>query len=183
MMSSDVPRTRPEIDREAKVAEILSSAERRLLDGGYESLSVAAIARELGLAQNAIYWYFPSKNDLFVAALRRHLQEMAARKPSSDAGIDERILFFAEGFAVLFDLRGALTEQARQAEVVATFAKELDALVGRMLTNALRPRVTAKDLPAATEALRAAIIGTYAQGLDPRARRRLLKFVLERLTP
>jgi AcrR family transcriptional regulator len=175
-----MPRTRPEIDREAKMAEILSAAERRLLDGGYEALSVAAIARELGLAQNAIYWYFPSKNDLFVAALRRHLREMAAHKPSG-AGIDERILFFADGFAVLFDLRGALTEQARQSEVVATFAQELDALIGRMLTNALRDRVAAKDLPAATEALRAAIIGTYAQGLDRTARRRLLKFVLQRV--
>jgi AcrR family transcriptional regulator len=181
-MSSEVPRTRPEIDREAKVAEILSAAERRLLDGGYEALSVAAIARELGLAQNAIYWYFPSKNDLFVAALRKHLQEMAARKPSSAVGIDERILFFADGFSVLFDLRGALTEQARQSDVVAAFAKELDGLIGRMLTNALRDRVAAKELPATTEALRAAIIGTYAQGLDRRARRALLSFVLQRLT-
>lgn len=176
-----MPRTRTELNREAKVAEILAAAERRLLTGGYEALSIASIARELGLAQNAIYWYFPSKNELFVAALRKHVEDMAARKPSVDTDIDERILFFAEGFAVLFDLRGALTEQARQSQVVATFAAELDALIGRMLTHALRHRVATRDLPAATDALRAAIIGSYAQGLDTEARRRLLKFVLAKL--
>jgi len=50
--------------------EILALAQARLREGGYEALSVAALARELGLAQNAIYWYFPSKDHLFVATNR-----------------------------------------------------------------------------------------------------------------
>ncbi len=81
-----MPKTRHAVDRDEKVEEILAIAERRLRDGGFEALSVAAIARELGVAQNAIYWYFPSKDHLFVAVLERMLQEIAARKPSGKAG-------------------------------------------------------------------------------------------------
>ena len=112
-----MPRTRPEIDRAEKVAEIVTSAERRLRDGGYEALSVADIARELELAQNAIYWYFPSKNHLFVAVLQRLLEDIAARKAFDDMSMDDRILWFTDEFAVLFDLLGAIYEQARRSPV------------------------------------------------------------------
>jgi AcrR family transcriptional regulator len=177
-----VPRSRPEIDRDEKVADIVAAAERRLRDGGYQALSVVGIARELKLAQNAIYWYFPSKNHLFVAALQRLLEDIAVRKASDDMSMDERILWFADEFAVLFHLRGAIYEQARRSQVVATFSEQLDALVGRMLTNALRGRVAPQDLRVASQTLRATILGTYTAGLDPRARRRLLAFTLQRLT-
>lgn len=89
-------KTRTEVDRDAKMGEILGLAERRLREDGYQGLSVAAIARELGLAQNAIYWYFPSKDHLFVAVLRRMLEEIAARKPRGEVGRRERILWFAD---------------------------------------------------------------------------------------
>src|SRR5207249_3829979 len=105
--------------REEKLSEILEAAERRLREGGYEALSVAAIARELGLAQNAIYWYFPSKDHLFVAALEGMLREIAARKPSRQVGEIERILWFTDQFQTLSDLRGAMTERARSSPVVA----------------------------------------------------------------
>jgi AcrR family transcriptional regulator len=177
-----VPKTRPEIDRDEKVAEIVAAAERRLREGGYEALSVADIARELKLAQNAIYWYFPSKNHLFVAALQRLLEDIAARKASEDMSLDERILWFTDELAALFNLRAAIHQQARRSEVVASFSEQVDGLVGRMLTNALRGRVLPKDLTAATRTFRATIVGTYAEGLDPAARRDLLRFTLRRLT-
>src|SRR5262245_15162001 len=116
--------------------EILQVAERRLREGGYEDLSVAAIARELGLAQNAIYWYFPSKDHLFVAALERMLRDIAARKPSKQKGEVKRILWFTDQFEALSDLRGAMNERARSSKVVADFVEGLDALLSRMLSNA-----------------------------------------------
>src|SRR5712691_3075874 len=131
-----MPRTRSELERDAKVAEIVEAAERRLHEGGYEALSVAAIARELGLAQNAIYWYFPSKDHLFVAALEQMLREITARKPSREVGEVERILWFTDQFQALSDLRGAMNERARSSQVVADFVEQLDALLSRMLSNA-----------------------------------------------
>jgi AcrR family transcriptional regulator len=162
--------------------DILAIAERRLREGGYPALSVAAIARELGLAQNAIYWYFPSSDELFVATLRRMLEQIAVRKPSKEVGELERILWFTDQFRVLSDLRAAMTERARSSPAVADFVKELDELLSRMLSNALSGQVPAQELPVAVETFRATVEGTFAKGLDRRARRRVLTFALERLT-
>jgi AcrR family transcriptional regulator len=164
------------------VGEIVELAEQRLRAGGYDALSVAAIARELGLAQNAIYWYFPSKDHLFVAALERMLRAIAARKPSSrDVGEVERILWFTDQFQVLSDLRPAMNERARSAKVVADFVEELDALLARMLANTLRGHVSEEELPVAVETFRATVEGTFVKGLPKRERRKVLTFVLERL--
>ena len=163
------------------MTEILDLAKQRLREGGYEDLSVAAIARELGIAQNAIYWYFPSKDHLFVAALAQMLRDIMARKPSRDVGIEERILWFTDQFAELSSLRGAMSERARNSQVVATFVEELDALLFRMMSNALRPRVPADELEVAVETFRATVEGTFVKGLDQRERRTVLTFALERL--
>jgi AcrR family transcriptional regulator len=176
-----VPRTRLTASREEKVDEILEIAERRLREGGYESLSVAAIARELGVAQNAIYWYFPSKDALFVAALERMLNQIAARKPSQEVGELERILWFTDQFEALSGLRGAMRGRARKSPMVAEFVERLEAQLSRMLSNALRERISPADLPMAVESFRATAEGTFVKGLDGPTRRRVLAFTLERL--
>ena len=177
-----MPRTRSELEREAKVAQVVEVAERRLRDGGYEALSIAAIARELGVAQNAIYWYFPSKDHLFVAALEQMLQEIAARKPRrQEAGTVERILWFTDQFQVLSHLRGAMNDRARESQVVADFVARLDELLSRMLSNVLRDHVRAGELPIAVDTFRATVEGTFVKGLSKRERRKVLTFALERL--
>lgn len=177
-----MPQTRPEVSRDEKTRAILELAQRRLRAGGYEALSVAAIARELGVAQNSIYWYFPSKDHLFVAALQGMLAEIAARKPRKDEADEiERILWFTDQFRELSDLRGAMAERARSSAVVAEFVAELDTMLSRMLSNALSDRVPADQLPLAVETFRATVEGTVVKGLDRRARRRVLTFALQRL--
>jgi TetR/AcrR family transcriptional regulator, cholesterol catabolism regulator len=177
-----MPRTRSELERDAKVAQVVEAAERRLRDGGYESLSIAAIARELGLAQNAIYWYFPSKDHLFVAALEQMLQQIAARKPRhGEAGPVERILWFTDQFQALSNLRGAMNDRARESQVVAEFVEKLDALLSRMLSNVLRDHVRADELPIAVDTFRSTVEGTFVKGLSKGERRKVLTFALERL--
>lgn len=175
-----MPKTRPDRTRDDKRDEILAAAERRLRDGGYDALSVAAIARDLGLAQNAIYWYFPSKDHLFVAALERIKLDIAARKPKGTS-IDERVLWFTDEFEPLAALRPAMTERARRSEVVAAFVAGLDALLARMMANALRGRVPDGDLDQSVAMMRATIEGTYVKGLPRKERRELLRFALDRL--
>jgi AcrR family transcriptional regulator len=177
-----MPKTRPTETRDEKMGEILSAAEERLRNGGYGALSVAAIARELGLAQNAIYWYFPSKDELFVATLNRMLKKIVARKPSRQAGELQRILWFTDQLEVVSGLRAAMRDRAHSSPVVAAFEDQLDETLSRMLSNALREHVPAEELAATVEAFRATVDGAYVKGLDKRTRRRLLAFTLERLT-
>ncbi|MCW3029736.1 MAG: TetR family transcriptional regulator [Solirubrobacterales bacterium] len=174
-------RTRPDQSREDKMDEILAAAEQQLRLGGYQALSVAAIARQLGLAQNAIYWYFPSKDELFVATLRRMLAAISAGKPSSSVGDVERVLWFTEQFHALSDLRGAMSERARSSPTVAAFVDELDGLLSRMLAGALAGHVRAPDLPIAVEAFRATVEGTFVKDLDQASRRRVLGFALRQI--
>jgi AcrR family transcriptional regulator len=176
-----MPKTRSAVSREAKTDEILALAERRLRDGGYEALSIAAMARELGVAQNAVYWYFPSKDVLFVATLERMLEEIAARKPSGDVGTLERILWFTDQFHALSELRGAMRERARSSSVVAEFVQRLDERLSRMLSGALRAHVPDDELPVAVEAFRATVEGTFVKQLDEPTRHHVLTFALERL--
>jgi AcrR family transcriptional regulator len=177
-----MPRTRTDTDRETKVAEILEAAERRLHKGGYEALSVAAIARELGLAQNAVYWYFPSKDHLFVAAVERMLRDMAARKPPSRGGVGRQVVWFTDQLAELQHVRAALYERARSSEVVARFAADLNATWRRMLSNALADSVPESERPMAVEALIATIQGVLLQEHSAAERGRLIGFAVERLT-
>jgi AcrR family transcriptional regulator len=174
-------RTRPAKTREDKMGEILAAAEAQLRAGGYQALSVAALARELGLAQNAIYWYFASKDDLFVATLRRMLAAISARKPSRSVGDVERILWFTEQFHALSDLRGAMGERARSSQTVAAFVQELDELLSRLLAGALAGHVPPRDLPVAVEAFRATVEGTFVKDLDEASRRRVLGFALRQI--
>ncbi len=161
--------------------ELVAAAERRLLSGGYESLSVAAIARELGLAQNAIYWYFPSKDHLFVAALEQMLRDIAARKPRHFASRIDRALWLTDQFAGIWVLHGAIVERARTSLVVADFLANLNDLLARMLANAFRDHVPEEQLPVAVQAFRATVEGTFASDLDTPERHRVLTFTLERL--
>lgn len=163
------------------MGEILATAEKQLRHGGYQALSVAAIARQLGVAQNAIYWYFPSKDELFVATLRRMLAAISARKPSRGVGDVERILWFTEQFHALSDLRGAMSERARSSPTVAAFVEELDGLLSRMLTGVLAGHVPARDLPIAVETFRATVEGTFVKDLDEASRRRVLGFALRQI--
>jgi AcrR family transcriptional regulator len=177
-----VPKTRTTLSKEEKIDRIVIAAERRLAAGGFDALSVSAIAGELGLAQNAIYWYFPSKDHLFVAALERMLRDIAARKPSRSRDAVERILWFTDQFAELSRLRGSMNERASQSEPVAQFVGDLDRMLERMLSNALADKVLAEDLPLAVASFRATVEGTFVKGLGKRERRRLLRFALEQLT-
>lgn len=177
-----VPRTRPEKDREAKVDEVLDAAGRRLREGGYEALSVAAIARELGLSPNSIYWYFPSKDDLFVAAVRRILLGILAAKPPGRRSLESRVIWFVERLDEVEPVRSALYERARQSDVVAEFAEELQAGLRTMLGNALADEVAEPDRDLATEALLATIEGANVRRLSKEERRRVVKFALSRFT-
>jgi AcrR family transcriptional regulator len=176
-----MPRTRTELDRETKRAEIVDAAEERLREGGYEALSVAAISRDLGLAQNAVYWYFPSKDHLFVAALERLIRSIAADKPRG-RGLESKVLYFSDELAQLTEVRAAMYERARSSDVVAEFVANLNAIWRKMLSGALASRIPEDQLPLAVDALLATIQGALLQGLNPPERKRVIRFALARLT-
>jgi AcrR family transcriptional regulator len=175
-----MPRTRPHLERDEKVDQLVDAAVRRLTDGGYQALSVADIARELGLAQNAIYWYFPSKDDLFVAALERIVDQVLSKKPRADS-VGKRILWFSDRMDELTSLRAAMAERARVSTVVADFEREVFAGVRMLLSGALSGTVPPKDLDVTVDTVMGLVEGVLAQGFTRKRRAEILAFGLERL--
>ncbi len=175
-----MPRTRPHLDRDAKVDELVDAAVRRLTEGGYQNLSVADIARELGLAQNAIYWYFPTKDHLFVAALQQIVDAILAKKPRGTS-TTARILWFADRIDEFQPLRTALRERARAVPVVAEFEASVHAGMKMLLTGALSGSVRRRDLDLTTDAVMALVEGALVQGVSRRRRAEIIRFGLERL--
>lgn len=175
-----MPRTRPHLERDEKVDQLVDAAVRRLLEGGYQNLSIADIARELGLAQNAIYWYFPSKDHLFVAALQQLVDGILSRKPRGDS-VAARVVWFADRMQEFQPLRASLSARARSSEVVAKFEADLYAGIKLLLASALSGTVAAEDLDLTTDAVVAMVEGVLLQDASRRKRAELIRFGLERL--
>jgi AcrR family transcriptional regulator len=177
-----VPRRRVELDRDEKTREILDATAARLRADGYDGLSVAALARELGVATNSVYWYFPSKDQLVVAAVEEMLQDIVGRKPPASRGVEQQVLWFVDQLAELADLRAALAQRAHAAPVVADFIADTNTRLRRMLANALKPRVPRHDLDNATDAILAAVQGLQAAALPRSRQHQVLRYALRKLT-
>src|SRR4051812_42457523 len=177
-----MPKRRDDVDRDQKTREILDAATAQLLAGGYEGLSVAALARDLGIAQNAVYWYFPSKDALVVAAIEELLLDIVSRKPPASRGLEHQVLWFVDQLAELADIRAALAHRARVSGLVATFVDDMNSRLYRLMRHALQPHVAAKELDDASQAFLATVQGTYVTRLTPAARRRVLRYSLRKLT-
>jgi TetR/AcrR family transcriptional regulator, cholesterol catabolism regulator len=175
-----VPRTRPHVARDDKVAEIVDAARTRLLEGGYDSLSVVAIARQLGLAQNAVYWYFPTKDHLFVAGVDRILHEVLSRKPRRGTALSH-VLWFAERLHELRDLRITMRDRARTSEVVASYEADVVAMLRALLAGGLTGLVDDERLGDTVDALLALCDGVLLHDLGRAHRRRVIELGYDRL--
>lgn len=72
-------RVRAEITR-----EITEAARRQLAEGGAASLSLRAVARELGMASSAVYRYFPSRDDLLTTLIIEAYDALGAAAERAD---------------------------------------------------------------------------------------------------
>jgi AcrR family transcriptional regulator len=177
-----MPRRRVELDRDEKTREILDATAARLRADGYDGLSVAALARDLGIANNSVYWYFPSKDELVVAAVEEMIRDIVSRKPPASRGLEQQVLWFVDQLAELADLRAALARRAHASPVVADLITDTNTRLRRMLAHALAPRVPRRDLDNATDAFLAAVQGMQAAALPPQRQHQVLRYALRKLT-
>ncbi|MGW3154179.1 TetR/AcrR family transcriptional regulator [Streptomyces sp. NPDC001089] len=89
--------------RAAATREILGAAEHQIAEHGPAALSLRAVARSLGMTVQALYHYFPSRDELVTAlivkaydALAEAVQAAVDAVPDGSPG--ERVLVAAEGY-------------------------------------------------------------------------------------
>jgi len=71
---------------QAQRERILEGAAQSFADKGYRQTSIDEIARNLGISKGAVYIYFKSKEELFVAIFAQYLAEDRASLDSCVAG-------------------------------------------------------------------------------------------------
>ncbi len=173
-----VPRNRHDVDRAEKVEEILEAAERILRTGA--DFSFADIAEELGLARGAVYWYFPSKDDLFVAATARIFTQ-ALSDPPTRAGYGRRIQWAVDKLAALQPLNMALHDHARRSKAAADLERAIQAELCARLKDVLRPHVGKQRLDDVTQTIVLFVQGLLTAPLPTAERNRRLQFLIGEL--
>lgn len=119
-----------------KEARILAAAIRVFARHGYHGSSMAAVAREAGVATGTTYLYFHRKQDLLVTLFQRHLSEYMDRcRPAlaAEAPGVPRLRRLAEQHLALF------AEDRELATVFQIHIREPDPLVA----DGIRPSVGA----------------------------------------
>jgi AcrR family transcriptional regulator len=175
-----LPKTRHEKDRSAKVTELLDVAERLFNERGYGGTTTAALAGAAGVAQNGVYWYFPSKDHLFVAVLERMLDRLVAdmarvsRRPLVD-----QVLFTIDRLEQTQDLGAALAERARTSDIAAAFRDRMSSTLRETLIAAISREAPTADHDLVADAILAVANGTH--GMPKAARRRLVSFTVTAL--
>ncbi|MQY31297.1 TetR/AcrR family transcriptional regulator [Nocardia aurantia] len=95
--------TRRERRRSETTAEIKEVALRLMAEGGPAAITLRAIAREMGMTANAVYSYFPTRDDLVTTLIRDVYGDLAdvlesARDRHPPAAAADRIMAWACAF-------------------------------------------------------------------------------------
>jgi AcrR family transcriptional regulator len=90
-------RTKKDVVTEFRTGEIIQAANRVFAERGFDQATMDEIAREAGVAKGTLYLYYPSKQDIYWAALRRGALELAAQTAeavAAAAGAEEKVRAF-----------------------------------------------------------------------------------------
>ena len=77
---------KPNAPRSDRRRQVLEAAERRFAQAGYRGTTMEDVAREVGFTQPALYRYFSSKHELFLAALSLRQDDIRDRYQQALAG-------------------------------------------------------------------------------------------------
>lgn len=77
VMTPTQRKTKQEMVAEFRVTEILDAARKVFARKGFAETTVDQIAEEAGVAKGTVYLYFPSKRDIYFAALREGAKRMS----------------------------------------------------------------------------------------------------------
>jgi AcrR family transcriptional regulator len=92
-------KTKHDVLSEFRTSEILEAARKVFAEKGFSESTVDEIAEAAGLAKGTLYLYFPSKKEIYLAALKKGVAELveATRKNMEGAGgIREKVHAFIQ---------------------------------------------------------------------------------------
>lgn len=107
----------PEI-RSRREEEILDAAAKLFAEHGYSEMATQALADELGVGKGTVYRYFPTKRDLFLAAVDRMMSQLTANVDDAVAAVEDPVEQMRSG------IRSYLAFFAQRPEAVELLIQE-----------------------------------------------------------
>jgi AcrR family transcriptional regulator len=160
---------------------ILRAARKRFRQSGVDGASLRAIARDAKTSIGMIYYYFPTKDDLFFAVVEESYEKILAdleRILSASGGVEERLVRLYERVADATDEevetvhlvgREALSSSARRDRLVQRFTRGHIGLIFRTVLEGVREGAfDAKRHPAVL------FLATFSLAFPPQLLRRVL---------
>jgi AcrR family transcriptional regulator len=156
---------------------VLFAARQRFLVDGVDGASLRAIAREAGTSIGMIYYYFPSKDDLYLgvveetyAALVADLEQVVETHEDFDTRVRHIYLRLAAGSRVESDtvrliLREAVISSERFSRLLERFKQGHIALVLRLVADGRREGKLAHDVPLPIAAIAVGALGVVPQAI------------------
>ena len=171
-------------------ARIVASATARFLAEGVDGASLRAIAREAKTSLGMVYYYYPTKDDLFLAVVERVYAELLGELEvalAPDAPFDQRVrrLYARLGAmtpreldVVRLVVREALVSSSRLAGVVERVSRGHLPLMLRTVADAVAKGEVRSDVPPLV-----ASMSTFLLGLVPQLVFRIVPQLPEGLLP
>lgn len=182
-----MPATRPYLDRDLKRKQIVDAAEKLFLRNGYEATAMAAVAGRAGVANNAVYWYFPSKDDLLAAVLQRRQDRALAELPDpGTATLEEQVLAMLAQLDLVANLTATVHERAQHSTALAEMHEAFHGAADRLLQRLFRDAgLNEDDATQAAKAMMALVEGIHLHDAnrDSVSRNDLVLWTLRRIAP
>ena len=125
-----------EIDPEVKRDQIEDAACMLFLVEGYESTSMATIAKAAGVAPNTLYWYFSSKDDLLVAILDRLVNRaMAQLATMQSQSFGDQVLWLLTEFQQASKLISTVHSRLEKSETIRHWHDRFHVMLDQMLVS------------------------------------------------
>lgn len=182
-----MPKNRAGVDRRIKEEEILDAADAAFVGpGGFRDTTIAAIAAQAGIATNSVHWYFPTKDDLLVAVLRRRLEAALPRLLTEPPPpLSELVLAMLHELDRTASLTATVHDRAAHVPAVADFHHGFHELAEHTLQEGFqREGLTDGNALMAARAITALVEGLHLHDRkrDPEDRDRLVLWALRRFT-
>jgi len=143
-------------DDDPRRTAIVQHARRSFVTSGYAATRIEPIARAASVSTATLYGYFPSKDDLFAAAIDDAAQEFSVkmeRVRTASGPARERLLYFALAYAEFLGdtfvrsmFRLVMAERPRFRDVAMQFFERGRRDFGGPLMSALRDLSAANEL-------------------------------------
>ena len=175
-MTEKAVRTKKEVVAEFRSKTILDAARAVFARKGFAAALVDDIADEAGIAKGTVYLYFPSKKDIYLAALVEEFQrfhEETIQAVNSTVGAREKLRAFAQvGHAKCAShgdfLRIYVSEFSNHTEDCSHKPKELAAIHEKRithLTSIIEQGIEAGEIKRVRPAIAAATVFDVLRGM------------------